>query len=198
MLRCLVRSCNTPENGRSLFKAYWQIIPKITVKESPSTKKLSSEAYRIKVTGSELEISAVTAPGVMNAMKTLRQLAEVDRGTEKLTGYFLVQCEISDEPAMEFRGIHLCVFPETPLWDIEKHIRPSIRYARVSGSCKRRHILRFYSGGRRALEELLGIAAGSVVLPCRSGIQGHEASEMAESDFPECRSPLGEHDAEYL
>jgi len=24
---------------------------------------------------------------------------------------------------MEFRGIHLCIFPETPLWDIEKQIR---------------------------------------------------------------------------
>ena len=62
----------------------------------------------------------------------------------------------------------------------------------------KRYLLRFHSGGRRALEELLGIAAGSVVLPCRSGIQGHEASEMAESDFPECGPPLGEHDAEYL
>ena len=61
--------------------------------------------------------------GLLNAFKTLRQLAEVQRGTEKVTGYFLVQCEINDAPAMEFRGIHLCIFPETPLWDIEKQIR---------------------------------------------------------------------------
>ena len=111
------------KTAAALFKSYWQIVPGITGKESAAAKKLSSEAYRIKVTGSELEITAATAAGLMNAMKTLRQLAEADRRTEKLTGYFLVQCEISDEPAMEFRGIHLCVFPETPLWDIEKQIR---------------------------------------------------------------------------
>ena len=107
----------------TLFKSYWQIVPGITVKESSVSGKLSSEAYRIKVTGTVLEITAASLAGLMNAMKTLRQLAEVDRGTEKLAGYSLVQCEISDEPAMEFRGIHLCVFPETPLWDIEKQIR---------------------------------------------------------------------------
>ncbi len=111
------------KTAAALFKSYWQTVPGITVKESSAARKLSSEAYRIKVTEAELEITAVSTAGLMNAMKTLRQLAEAERGTEKLTGYFLVQCEISDEPAMEFRGIHLCVFPETPLWDIEKQIR---------------------------------------------------------------------------
>ena len=59
----------------------------------------------------------------MNALKTLRQLAEVQRGTARLAGYFIVPCQIKDEPAVTFRGIHLCIFPETPLWDIERQIR---------------------------------------------------------------------------
>ena len=111
------------KTAAALFKAYWQVVPAIAVKEISSAKKLPAEAYRIKVTDSELAITAADTAGLMNAMKTLRQLAEVSRGTEKLSGYFLVQCEISDEPALAFRGIHLCIFPETPLWDIEKQIR---------------------------------------------------------------------------
>ena len=105
------------------FKSFWGIIPDLVVRSSKIPGKTGFDAYKIKVSENELAITAVGLSGLRNALKTLRQLAEVERGTKRVSGYFLVQCEISDEPAMEFRGIHLCIFPETPLWDIEKQIR---------------------------------------------------------------------------
>lgn len=111
------------EKAEKLFKDYWNAEAEITLKQDASAKKLGTDAYKIKVAEKQLSITVKGMAGLLNAFKTLRQLAEVQRGTEKVTGYFLVQCEINDAPAMEFRGIHLCIFPETPLWDIEKQIR---------------------------------------------------------------------------
>ena len=105
------------------FKSFWGVSPKIFVNPSKAAEKQPHDAYKLKISEDALAITAAGLAGVQNALKTLRQLAEVERGTERLSGYFLVQCEIADEPAMEFRGIHLCIFPETPLWDIEKQVR---------------------------------------------------------------------------
>ena len=118
------RLSNAPvERIASLFKAYWQVKPEIHIEANRQGDKRAPEAYAIKVAAKELAIEADDEAGFLNAMKTLRQLAEVCRGTSQVTGHFLVQCEIEDEPAMAFRGVHLCIFPETPLWDIERQVR---------------------------------------------------------------------------
>ncbi len=111
------------EKVEQLFKNYWKTEAKITLKQDAASKKIRTDGYQIKVTEKQLTVSAKDISGIRNAFRTLRQLAEVQRGTEKVAGYFLVPCDINDEPAMAFRGIHLCIFPETPLWDIEKQIR---------------------------------------------------------------------------
>lgn len=105
------------------FQAYWQTAPEINVKAAPKARGLAPEAYAITVSETEVSITVNGGAGLLNAMKTLRQLAEVNRGTQELSGYFWVQCEIDDFPAMAFRGIHLCIFPETQFWDIEKQVR---------------------------------------------------------------------------
>ena len=105
------------------FRSYWQTIPEIVVCPDDYTPLDNEESYGIEINEKELKISAASSTGVFNAMKTLRQLAEVQRGTPETAGYFLVQCTIHDAPALAFRGIHLCIFPETPLWDIEKQLR---------------------------------------------------------------------------
>ena len=107
--------------AQQLAEDYWKIFPSITV--CAAEKKLGPEAYQLEITETELTITADDEAGMLNAFKTLRQLAEVQRGTKKVSGYFLVQCSIHDKPAMPFRGIHFCIFPETPLWDIEKQLR---------------------------------------------------------------------------
>ena len=112
---------------RELFRAFWGVQPQIVLTGS-TVSFPCADAYEIRVSETELSIAARGLTGVMNAFKTLRQLAEVSRGTETVEGYFLVPCTICDEPAMLFRGIHLCIFPETPLWDIEKQIRLAAYY----------------------------------------------------------------------
>ena len=107
----------------SIFKSYWKVEISIKLDESDVPAQMKDDAYQLAVTDDLLAIKAKGLPGVMNACKTLRQLAEVQRGTEKVAGYFVVPCVIKDEPAVAFRGIHLCIFPETKLWDIEKQIR---------------------------------------------------------------------------
>ena len=109
------------EKAAEIFKSYWNVVPAITLRNEAWDK--DEEAYTIDVTAHRMEICFAGLKGFLNAMKTLRQLAEVQRGTERLQEYFLVQCRIEDTPAMSFRGLHLCIFPETPLWDIEKQIR---------------------------------------------------------------------------
>ncbi len=109
------------EKVKGYFQTYWNVEPALAVTGDSPVK--NTEDYTIRITDGALKVSASGLTGVMNAFKTLRQLAEVRRGTVKISGYQLPQCTIEDAPAMAFRGIHLCIFPETPLWDIEKQIR---------------------------------------------------------------------------
>ena len=111
------------EVAETRCRDFWGIAPALAVETAPEAAALGPEEYKIRVDDAALTITARGIPGVRHAFGTLRQLAEVRRGTERSTGSFLVPCEIDDAPAMSFRGLHLCIFPETPLWDIEKRLR---------------------------------------------------------------------------
>lgn len=106
-----------------LARRYWELSPKFTVKKDEAASELGRDAYEVTITPEMVGITARGMDGLMNAFKTLRQLAEVQPGTMTVQGYCLVPCKITDRPAVEFRGIHLCIFPETPLWEIERNIR---------------------------------------------------------------------------
>ncbi len=45
--------------------------------------------------------------------------------------FFAEACNVSEKPDMEFRSVHLCVFPETKLWALKKYVR-SCAVARYS------------------------------------------------------------------
>lgn len=109
-------------------KLYWNIKPVLKLSESAAAEKCGPEAYQLSITEKQLKITARDWRGAANAFKTLRQLAEAVRGTEQTEGYLLAPCKISDKPALQFRGIHICIFPETPLWDVEKQIRLAAYY----------------------------------------------------------------------
>ena len=111
------------EKVPELFRSFWGVTPELRLAQESVPAQAFPGSYAVKIRSDLLEIEAEAFDGVLNAMKTLRQLAEVTRNTAALQGHFLVPCDIEDSPAMEFRGIHLCIFPETPLWDIEKQIR---------------------------------------------------------------------------
>ncbi len=87
------------------------------------SNQLPPEGYRLKVESSSIFIESPDAMGIRNALKTLRQLAETERGVRIFRYYAIPCCSIEDFPAMAFRGIHLCWFPETSFPEMEKQIR---------------------------------------------------------------------------
>ena len=110
----------TEEFIQNVFKHYWKKSPKVEIKES--TQNLQAEAYKISCNENTLQIIATDERGLRNAMFTLRQLADINRQSEKSTDFVLPQLSISDYPVMKFRGIHLCVFPETNMLDLKRQI----------------------------------------------------------------------------
>ena len=68
--------------------------------------------------------------GLRDSFKTLRQLSEtfgVSATTED-SRRFIPEVEIDDAPLLEFRGMHLCWFPETEISEIERSIRLAAYY----------------------------------------------------------------------
>ncbi|MGI5923318.1 MAG: family 20 glycosylhydrolase [Lentisphaeria bacterium] len=109
-----------------LCKAYWQIRPAFSFQAGGDGGV--EDGYRLQVTAERCEIIASGLDGIRNAFKTLRQLAESERGVLKAGCWLLPPVVVEDEPALAFRGIHLCWFPETPVWEIEKSIRLAAYY----------------------------------------------------------------------
>ena len=104
------------------FASYWKRTPELKCKTGKKGVP-SGEGYNIEVKQELLSIKVSTLTGLQNALKTLRQLAEPVRNKARTEDFFLVSCSIKDSPVFAFRGIHLCIFPETPLYEIEKKIR---------------------------------------------------------------------------
>ena len=107
-------------------REYWGIQPATSVSTSACT--LPAEGYRIECSTDVLRITVSGLAGLRHALRTLRQLAEPERGVLKYTHYVLPCVRIEDAPASSFRGIHLCWFPETPAWEMEKQIRLAAYY----------------------------------------------------------------------
>jgi hypothetical protein len=125
--RVVLRGGADPERIAARFRSFWGITPNIAF-DTSAGKLPDGEAYRVRIAANGIFIDSGTQVGAENALKTLRQLAEARPGVEKLAGYILEPCEIDDAPALSFRGVHLCIFPETPLWDIEKKLRLAARF----------------------------------------------------------------------
>ena len=104
-----------------LLGNYWGITADIT--KGACAAELADEAYRISITTQCLTIDAATINGLRHAFRTLRMLVEPERGTRQLTGtWILPEVFIDDAPALPFRGLHLCVFPENRFEDFAKKI----------------------------------------------------------------------------
>ena len=112
----------------NLYKEYFGVKSEMTFRSDPSID-IPKDGYKFHSSKeSGLDISASDENGVLNALKTLRQLAEPERGMEKLRYYFLPKMYVEDEPAMAFRGMHICWFPESEAIFIEKCIRMAAYY----------------------------------------------------------------------
>jgi hypothetical protein len=111
---------------RDIFKQYFGAEPVINVMQKNDLP--TGGAYKIHAAGTELTLSAADLNGIRYALSTLRQLAEANNNTEKLISYHIPEVEIDDAPAMPFRGIHLCWFPETEAVQIEQYLRWAAYY----------------------------------------------------------------------
>ena len=74
------------------FKLFWGVTPDLSVKGRLLQKNDALESYTLEVAEDEIRIDATGRTGVMNALKTLRQLAEAERGVAKTEHYFLPSC----------------------------------------------------------------------------------------------------------
>lgn len=75
-----------------------------------------------------LVLAASDAAGIRDSLKTLLQLSEPFGNSLKTTQFFVPETKIEDYPALGFRGLHLCWFPETNATRIEQAIRAAAFY----------------------------------------------------------------------
>lgn len=122
------RTAGLEKRVSNLLKSYFRVSPKLAV-QADASLTIPKDGYRFAcAAGSGLAIAAADEGGLLNALKTLRQVAEPERGTEKLSAYFLPEMAVEDAPAMPFRGMHICWFPENDEAFIEKCIRMAAYY----------------------------------------------------------------------
>ena len=86
------------------------------------------EGYTLDAKPGRIAIGANTLKGVKLAMHTLRQAAERESGGLRLKGYWLPALKVKDSPALGFRGVHFCWFPECSAKLIEHQIRAAAYY----------------------------------------------------------------------
>ncbi|MEX2382697.1 MAG: family 20 glycosylhydrolase [Opitutales bacterium] len=110
----------------------------------------SPESYCLKAGPDGIAARAVDEISLMHAWMTLIQMLQ-PYALEERECRFSVPCSrIGDWPALKFRGVHLCVFPETDLLQLERMIRAAalMKYSHV--------ILEFWGSLRRKSFPLLG------------------------------------------
>ena len=94
----------------------------------PKALDPANEAYELTAEPGRIAISARTAKGVKYAMQTLRQAAERESAGVRTRNYWLPAMEVKDAPALAFRGVHFCWFPEVRSSLIERQIRLAAYY----------------------------------------------------------------------
>ncbi len=68
---------------------------------------LETEGYKLKITGTEIEVLANTDAGLFYALQTVRQLLPADAFTTSQAKLYLPQIEITDKPRFGWRGMLL-------------------------------------------------------------------------------------------
>lgn len=83
----------------------------------------ANATYSLTVNASGAGASATDATGLRHAWFTMLQLLDADDAAGGGLAFAVPHVEIQDWPVMKFRGLHLCIFRETPLHMIERAIR---------------------------------------------------------------------------
>ena len=107
---------------------WFGVKPRVMPVAGAPERVLDEEGYRLTADARGLRIEARTLQGVRYALYTLRQVAERDSRGETVEGWRLPALTVDDSPAMRFRGLHLCWFPEMSSDLVERQIRLAAAY----------------------------------------------------------------------
>ncbi|MCR4578532.1 MAG: family 20 glycosylhydrolase [Clostridiales bacterium] len=91
------------------------------------------DSYAIKACKTGVCVAAKDAVSLLDGIKTLVQLICPIDLTEGSEAFYVSAAEIHDAPAIAFRAIHLCIFPDTSLFNIEKaiHLAGFLKFTHV-------------------------------------------------------------------
>ena len=122
-----------PEDGAGVWLSRWvkkcfSVEPEIRqIHERPAGVE-HPEGYSIAAQPEKISISAKSLQGVRHAFHTLRQAAEPIPEGREIRGWWLPEMHVQDAPALNFRGVHICCFPETTAAFLERAIRIAAYY----------------------------------------------------------------------
>lgn len=106
------------------IKKMWPpVIPDITFETSCRSVPMQPESYTLEISPSGVSITAPDFASATYALHTLRQICEPARNSATITERLIPCGVIKDRPAIPFRAIHFCVFPETNMARLESLVR---------------------------------------------------------------------------
>ena len=123
--------CPDPAAGewvRRHVKEWYGFTPQVSHERVVGDGAQGKEGYTLSAKPGRIAIGANTLQGVRYALYTFRQVAERESAGRTLKGYWLPELEVKDAPAMDFRGVHFCWFPELSKTFIEHQIRVAAYY----------------------------------------------------------------------
>ena len=100
------------------------------------------DSYAVRVDASGVSVKASDRKSLIDGLTTLVQLIVPIRLEEGSEEFYISSAEIHDSPAVPFRAVHFCVFPETKLYNIEKSIH-------LAGFLKMTHVILEFWGTYR-------------------------------------------------
>ncbi len=106
---------------------------RFTVGES-SAELGEGDSCAVKAVPSGLAVVGKDAFSLMNGIETLVQLICPDVLEEGKESFYVSSAEIHDSPAVPFRAVHFCIFPDTKLYNVEKAIH-------LAGFLKLTHVI---------------------------------------------------------
>ena len=107
---------------------------RLTIGTVPSCECREGDRYALQVQEMGIAVVGADEAGLMDGIKTLVQLIcpdVLEKGQESL---YISAAEIHDAPAIGFRAVHFCVFPDSSLYNLEKAIH-------LAGFLKMTHVI---------------------------------------------------------
>ena len=94
----------------------------------------SGDRYALTVSSAGVSLTGADGAGLLDGIKTLVQLICPDTLEEGKESFYIAAAEVRDAPAIPFRAVHFCVFPESSLYNLEKAVH-------LAGFLKMTHVI---------------------------------------------------------